>query len=273
MKKYNYEYNYQKIINKTKMQTKNPVFISFSNYGYVKLAENLLHSIQQKVKHHKMVMYCLDQDTYDHLLPLEQPDKIELILYNQFNTSKKYENYNTEEFKEIDHLHVSILQHAFKTYDFIHFLDSDTVIINEPSEEYYEDYKEYDVVFQADCNSIEPDYYIWTCIGNMSLRNTYGTHFLLDSINIYKKRFIEIGMNYNDQEVLREMFKGTEITDIRKFPHANLSQYPTIHYTCGVLVDQDKVDVSQIKIFHANWVLGIENKITLLKKLGAWYLS
>lgn len=251
------------------MKSEIPVFISFTNFGYISLAENLLHSIKAKVKHHKTVMYCLDKETYEHLLPFHEPGKIELVLYQQFNTSKKYQVYNSDEFKKIDHLHISILFDAFEKYDFVHFLDSDTVIINEPSKEYYADYAEYDIVFQPDSGTIEPDYYIWTCIGNMSLRNTYGTRFILEAINIYKQNL----PHYNDQEVLREVFKGANITDIRKYPHAKLTQYPSIHYSCGVLVDKNRIDVSQIKIFHANWVLGFDSKINLLKKLGAWYSS
>jgi hypothetical protein len=71
--------------------------------------------------------------------------------------------------------------------------------------------------------------------------------------------------------VLREVFYNANIKDIRKYPHAKLTQYPSIHYTCGVLVNKNRIDFSQIKIFHANWVLGFDNKIALLKKVGAWY--
>ena len=251
------------------MQSEIPVFISFTNFGYVSLAENLLRSIKAKVKLHKTVMYCLDKETYEHLLPFHEPGKIELVLYQQFNTSKKYQVYNSDEFKKIDHLHISILFDAFEKYDFVHFLDSDTVIINEPSKEYYADYADYDIVFQPDSGTIEPDYSNWTCIGNMSLRNTPGTRFVLEAINIYKQNL----PHYNDQEVLREVFKGANTTDIRKYPHAKLTQYPSIHYSCGVLVDKNRIDVSQIKIFHANWVLGFDSKIALLKKIGAWYSS
>ena len=256
----------------TKIESELPVFISFSNYGYIKMAENLLRNMKDRVKYHKMVMYCLDKETYEHLLPFEEANKIELIIYDQFNTSKSFERYDSDNFKEIDHLHISILKDAFQKYDFIHFLDSDTVVLNEPSKEYYEDYKDYDIVFQQDGNCIEPDYATWTCIGNMSLRNRPGTHFLLDVINIYKQGYIGIGFNYNDQEILRKIFQRLDITDIRKYEYSKLTQYPSIHYTCGILVTQDKVDISQIKIFHANWVLGFDSKIDLLKKVGAWYL-
>jgi hypothetical protein len=253
------------------MQT--PVFISFSNHGYVMLAENLLRNVQKKVKHHRFVMYCLDQPTFDYLLSYQSPGVIDLVLYDQSNTSQKYQEYNTEEFKEIDHLHVSILFDALDKYQFVHFLDSDTVVVNEPAVDYYLPYVEYDIVFQCDGNTLEPDYSNWSCIGNMSLRNTPGTRFLLDAINIYKDRFIQSGFNFNDQEILREIFRGAEVSDIRLYPHAKLTQYPSVHYTCGVLVDQNKVDISQVLVFHANWVKGVHSKIELLKKIGEWYLS
>jgi hypothetical protein len=255
------------------MNNKIPVFISFSNYGYIKLAENLVLNIQKKVKNHRFVMYCLDEETYQHLLTYQKPGTIDLILYNQFNVSKQFQNYNTVEFKEIDHLHISIIFDALEKYQFIHFLDSDTVVVNEPLPEYYESYQEYDVVFQCDSDLLEPDYNIWSCIGNMSIRNTQGTHFLLDAINIYKKNYFSKGINLNDQEIMKEVFKGSNTEDIRYYPHAKLTQYPSIHYTCGVLVDKEKVDISKIHIFHANWVIGINNKIMLLKKVGEWYLE
>lgn len=247
-----------------------PLFISYSNYGYVEIAENLIKSAQ-KLVHHRLRMYCLDKETFEYLLPYQEqtPTTIELKLYDHYNTSKEYERYNSDNFKQIDHVHFSVIRDALKEFPFVHFLDSDTTIINEPPVDYYQTYQEYDVVFQCESSSLIADYNVWSCIGNMSLRATYGTFFLLDAIDIYKSRI----PYYNDQEILREIFKGADVEDIRKYPHARCTQYPPTQFTSGILVIDDIVDKSQMYIFHANYVIGKEAKINLLKKAGGWYLS
>jgi hypothetical protein len=246
-----------------------PLFISYSNHGYVEIAENLVKSAQ-RLRHHRLRMYCLDKETFEHLLPYQEqtPMTIELKLYDHHHTSKLYERYNSEKFKQIDHIHFSVIRDALNEYSFVHFLDSDTTIIDEPPADFYDTYQEQDVVFQCDHPVTEPNYHIWSCIGNMSMRNTPGTFFLLDAIEIYKSHIPHM----NDQEILMEIFKGADIEDIRKYPHARCTQYPPTQFTSGILVINDIVDKSQIYIFHANYVIGKEAKIELLKKAGGWYL-
>jgi hypothetical protein len=103
----------------------------------------------------------------------------------------------------------------------------------------------------------------------MSLRNRPGTFFLLDAIDIYKER---MPFN-NDQEIVEEIFRGAGIEDIRNYPHATLTQYPPTDFTSGSLVIQEMVDSAKIMVFHANYVIGKDAKIQLLKKANAWYLS
>jgi hypothetical protein len=215
-------------------------------------------------------MYCLDKETFEYLLPYQEqtPTTIELKLYDHHNTSKLYERYNSDNFKHIDHVHFSVIRDALKESSFIHFLDSDTTIINEPLADFYETYREQDVVFQCEYPLLTASYDTWSCIGNMSMRNTPGTFFLLDAIDIYKSRIPHL----NDQEILREIFKGADVEDIRKYPHASCTQYPPTLFTSGISVIEGVVDIDKIYIFHANYVIGKEAKIELLKKAGGWYL-
>lgn len=257
-----------------------PVFISYTNFGYVKLAENLIRSTVRAVENYRerdtsggrgaieLHMYCLDDETYEYLKPYQQQTStIKLIPFYEHKTSKKYEKYGSQGFKHIDHIHFSVIRDALKTNDFIHFMDADTVFMRKPTANDFAEFAEYDMVFQCDHPYLEPLYDTWSCIGNMSLRNTERTFFVLDSIDIYKYHFPD----KNDQEILQKIFKDTEVNDIRAFPHAKVSQYSPLLFTCGGILKENMYDLKDTVIFHANYTMGLNEKVTLLKKANAWF--
>jgi hypothetical protein len=188
--------------------------------------------------------------------------------------SKQYETYGSENYNKITHTKMSILKDALEKHEYIHFIDCDVVCMKEPTLDFYDHYKSYDVIFQYDAG-YHPDkmphyavhqYHIWTCTGNMSLRNTPGTRSLLEMICVYQSRY----PNKNDQECLYQYFLDTGITDVRNCSIAKLYGYPDIYYTNGYWLNNDIGDLSQTFFFHANHVSGSAAKIGLLKKAGKW---
>jgi hypothetical protein len=111
-------------------------------------------------------------------------------------------------------------------------------------------------------------HHIWACTGNMTLKNTIGTKYILDIIVEYQKKY----PSKNDQECLYEYFKDCNITDIRYYTSAKLISYEPDEYTNGFWLNNNIGNLDNTYFFHANHVSGRDAKIDLLKKAVKWYL-
>ena len=98
----------------------------------------------------------------------------------------------------------------------------------------------------------------------MSLRRTPGTFNFIHNLELTQLN----NTTKNDQDCLLTMFKLSKITDIRKYKYTRLFVYPPEEYTNGSW----RGDMSNIYFFHANHVVGKEDKINLLKKIDHWFL-
>jgi hypothetical protein len=242
-----------------------PVLITYSNYGYIDFAKNLILNLANVLKNHKLHFYCLDKQTYDELSNYTY-EFLTVELFEQ-NVSTEFQNYNTVLYNKLTHTKTNVLRNALSKYPFIHFIDCDIVCMKEPSADHYSQYSSYDIVFQYDYyyKDISTAYFdIWQCTGNMSLRRSPGT------LNIISKleELQDSNDNKNDQACLLELFRLAGISDVRNYRLAKLFVYPPEEYTNGSW----KGDISKIYFFHANHVIGKEKKIILLKKVKQWLL-
>jgi hypothetical protein len=242
-----------------------PVLITYSNFGYIDFAKNLILNLANVLKHHKLHFYCLDRQTYDELSKTTH-DFLTVELFEK-DVSSEFENYKTVKYNKLTHTKTSVLRDALNKYPFIHFIDCDVVCLKEPTLQHYSQYSSYDIVFQFDWyfkdNIPLNKFGRWQCTGNMSLRRTPGT------LNIIKQlEELQISDNKNDQECLLTIFTLAKVTDIRNYKYAKLFVYPPEEYTNGSW----KGDTSQIYFFHANHVIGKAGKIVLLKNVKQWLL-
>jgi len=245
-----------------------PVLITYSNYGYIDFAKNLILNLANVLKHHKLHFYCLDKQTYDELSKYTY-DFLTVELFEQ-DVSSEFESYNTSEYKKLTHTKTSVLRAAFVHYPFIHFIDCDVVCLKEPSADHYIPYRHFDIVFQSDFKlknnkSACKNCFLFTnqqCTGNMSMRRTERTMTLI--VLLEEKQAIR--PNSHDQECLHKIFEQHRAFDIRGFRHAKLSVYPLHEYTNGSW----KGSFDNTYFFHANYVTGKERKIELLKNVNMW---
>jgi len=243
-----------------------PVLITYSNYGYIDFAKNLILNLANVLKRHKLHFYCLDKQIYDALSVYNYRFLI-LELFEK-NVSSEIQSYGDPEYNRITHTKMSILRKALDLYDFIHFIDCDVVCLKEPSVYYYLKYRNHDIVFQYDWkfDGIIPSKYfgIWQCTGNMSLRRTIGTYNLISRIEHVQS----VKKDKNDQECLGDILLNDNISDIRYYKHSKLFVYPPEEYSNGLWSG----DTSNIYFFHPNHISGKQTKIKLLKTLGQWFL-
>lgn len=243
-----------------------PVLITYSNYGYIDFAKNLILNLANVLKNHKLHFYCLDKQTYDELSQSKH-DFLTVELFEQ-NVSSEFQTYNTILYNKLTHTKTNVLRAAFARYSFIHFIDCDVVCLKEPTADHYLPYLSYDIVFQYDWyfkdNIPAGKFGPWQCTGNMTLRRTPSTMYIIERLEQLQR----LTVNKNDQECLLSMFGLSRVKDIRNYKSANLFVYPPEEYTNGSW----KGDTSRIYFFHANHVAGKADKIALLKSVNQWLL-
>jgi hypothetical protein len=243
-----------------------PVLITYSNYGYIDFAKNLILNLANVLKRHTLHFYCLDKDTYDALSVYKYP----FLILEEFenDVSSEIQSYGNTEYNRITHTKMSILRKAFELYDFIHFIDCDVVCLKEPTVSHYAKYRTYDIVFQYDYKFIKNfpirQFGSWQCTGNMSMRKNPRTLDMISKIETEQS----LHPNKNDQECLKNIFVKSRLIDIRGYTYCNLYVYSSGEYANGLW----RGDTSKIYFFHANHVYGKEPKIKLLENLGQWFL-
>jgi len=242
-----------------------PTLITYSNFGYIDFAKNLILNLANVLKHHKLHFYCLDKQTYDALIEYKY-DFLTVELFEQ-NVSSNFEVYETPEYNKLTHTKTNVLRSALARYPFIHFIDCDVVCLKEPSADYYKQYEQFDVVFQFDLrynntNSLSSIFKTTQCTGNTSMRRTHGTMKLIQLLEQHQTK------NLNDQDCLHKIFIMHRAFDIRSFLYTKLFVYPPAEYTNGSW----KGSLDRTYFFHANHVIGKDEKIALLKNVKQWFL-
>jgi hypothetical protein len=244
-----------------------PVVISSANYGYKDFVLNLLANVKQELHNHRFVFYCLYQKLYDDIKQHSE-GRIEIRLAT-VRCDTEFQDYNSKKFIPIDRAKIHIIREALAEFGFIHFVDADVVFFTEPRDTYHEKYREYDIVYQRDmAPTLGPAYNQWTCVGNMTLRNTPSTNSFLNSLQMYEDRY----PNENDQECQRILFRDLGVTDIRTCPGVKLTEFPMTEFTMGWVVDHTPWMLKHTMVFHANYVTGRDAKIQRLRDVKHWYL-
>ena len=248
-----------------------PVIISFANIGYLAFCENLLRNIHERVRNHKVVFFCMDDQLYTKLQKYST-DRIEIVKYTsptEGEVSTEFVKFGeTDEFRKIMRIKVQIIYDCLQKYSFVHFVDGDVVFCKEPTSEYHERYKEYDIVFQRDSPPPGLPYSAWTCMGNFTLRHSERTLQYLRKIQEY-----QVTKNVMDQTAQCNYLNEMGITDIREYPNARLMEFPMSEFTFGRAVCDHGLSLDTVMVFHANHVIGFESKKKLLKDIGMWYME
>ena len=245
-----------------------PKIVSFSNIGYLDFAKNLIMSFILNTNNLYLDFYCLDSEIFDALKTFlsENNNNINLILFDS-QTSKKLELYGGKEYNKIMGTKTKVILDSLTKNNTIHFVDSDIVFLKTISPEYYEKYSEYDMVFQQDCSTLEP-FALWSCAGNVLIKNTPESRFLLNIIIEYQHKY----PNKNDQECMYQYFLDLGIKNILEYPHTKLYSFPKHEFLNGHNINNNKHLFDSILTFHANYVVGRDDKIKLLKLVKGWFV-
>ena len=137
-----------------------------------------------------------------------------------------------------------------------------------------------DIIFAVDCPK-HP--YLWVCTGFFYLKNNNKVINLIDKT--IKK---QLESNLVEQEAINDIMdiSWRDITDKTEFSFGDIRNYkedgidldifPLDQVFCGWTLKhmpdifQNSINKNIIKVLHANHTTGKENKINLLKSVGAW---
>ena len=251
-----------------------PQIITYANIGYKDFAINLILNWKERSKRLQLTFYCLDEELYNLLSDYIVKDgSISLKKWSVLDISKRFEAYGSSEYNKITHTKISVLKDALETHECIHFIDADVVLINEPSEEYWDKYLEkHDIIFQNDAPHPNPLFHLWSCTGNITLKHTEKVNKFLEDIVSYQNKH----PGKNDQECMYQMLQDRGYTDLRQVKEVDLYQYPMEEFTCGHMLKANLYTVNDIisrtYFFHANHVCGNAPKVQLLKAINKWYV-
>lgn len=248
-----------------------PVIITYSNYGYIDFAKNFIINITRKSPNHKVNFYCLDKKIYEELSQqFSGYNNIKFLEWFQEDSLTNFEVYGSNKYCKIIHIKFEIIKNALEINPFILYLDCDAISIHEITQEFYEKYKHFDIVFQNDTypQGLEDDFHV--CCGIMIIRDTNATKSFINKIlDIQEKN-----SNMIDQSCVYEYFNEIGINNLKELFNCTglrLINAPWNVFMAGAYV-RDKIanPDENTFLFHANHVTSKMNKIRLLKRVGEW---
>ena len=264
------------IKNTNKLETsksqKSPVlFISVFDYGSINLGLNHLQSLR-KANINNYMAYVTDEQSYQMLI--KHNFNATKLNHNYFVKSEP-KNFGTKEFTEFSFLRYQIIYNELTNYEAVWYLDVDTVVLQDLNK-YYNRYKngakKYDIIYQNDMHQIKH------CTGC--------TLYFSNPKTLNATQFIYNGINPNIPD---QHYTHYFLENYGKDLHIGL--FETYEFPNGLLYfdNEDLIDLSyqftnekqqyhnktnKVTAFvHANWMIGINNKINALKKKNLWFLD
>lgn len=249
------------------------LFVSVFDYGSVDLGINHLNSLK-RAKIQTYMAFVTDEKTYAKVQnaghPVTQIESTDQLKSKNFFHKKK--DFGNSDFTEMSFLRYKIISEQLKSHDAVWYMDVDTVVLRDLMP-YYHTYKTQkpkpDMVYQSDIHQITR---CTGCVLYFSSKKTIdATH------KIYK------GMNPNipDQHYTHyflEKNPGTFQTtffDTAEFPNGLLyfDREDLIPLSADFEREKqkyEKIPNKNTAFVHANWMVGIDQKIRVLKKKGLW---
>jgi len=202
----------------------------------------------------------LPKDPRIQYLKLEEPEL-------QINEGSDYQDFNADFFYSIVQLKWTLLERLLEsTYKFVVYNDSDVVWVNNPLPSLLRGFESNPQVFlyvQSFTESIDSPR---LCMGFAAFRNSPKSLKFINDCKKSHKTLFQSNKRVGDDDVVTEMFvNGSYDSEIIELPQStfpvgrNLNLYGKREYFPGLSGPKPF-------IFHANFVIGLTNKILLMNK-------
>ena len=243
------------IINKAKFKSEKGDFVLFTNGNgwYIDtLIQNLLKSINLFDNKYKIIVFCTDKDAMERCkrLGYEFFEYVDIPELDISNITENYDN-KIDLYTRLTFVKTVIISYILELGIIPFYLDPDMSFKKESIDDLFSYLKEpYELVTSG------TDKYMNSNI--LIAKPTIYTHKLFDVKLNDVEYVIQTERLYSDEDFLRPRLifdKTVFICQKRYPPGCNAKQY-----------------IKEAGLIHANCVIGLDNKIQLLKECDAWYL-
>ena len=245
------------IIEKTKFFSEkfgNVVIFTNGNCWYIPtLINNLLKSMQIHESSHKTIVFCSDKEGYDKCHELgfnhfEYVDIPELNISNILSGSSA----NTKDYTRLCFVKIVIMKHILDMGYTALYLDPDMAFLS-PSVDNLLSY-------------LDKDDFV--CAGSIEYLNS---NIMIAKPTDFNKKLFELTLE-DFNSFLQEIGYGDEDLLRPRLINKSFSCVDRTHYPNGIDSIKYK-NLNLAKIIHSNCVVGLDNKIKLMKECNGWFLE
>ena len=245
------------------------LFISVFDFGSIIIGLNHLQSLKNSNIENYMA-FVTDQKCYETVKSKGYNVKLITGLEDK-GFYKKKKDFGTKDFTEMSFTRYKVISEELQKYNAVWYLDVDTVVLKDLNPYYtkYAKQNQYDIIFQNDIHmrcsgcmlffsnqkTIDATQHIYRGMNDSLPDQHYFARFLDQNpgrFNVTMFDYMEFpnGLLYFDENQLIQI--PPEFMEIKRTYHNNNPQNTVF--------------------VHANWMVGIDNKIKALKQKGLWYI-
>jgi hypothetical protein len=240
------------------------IFISVSNYGAIELTKNHLVSLKQNGVNNYMA-YVTDEESYKELTGLGFNSTIFHVDDSNINVGKNKMDFGNDDYNYMIYIRYYVISNLLNQGKIVWYLDVDTVALIDLNIIYNTLDKSYDLYFQNDINML--------CTGCMLIFPNTKTIALMDTIITNKNKM-------NDQLIMNHLLiNNPNIFNVYVLSECN---FPNGLLYFNELNDTNmnfrqaqtnfKNSTEPVYFVHANYIIGIDNKINSLKQKKLWFI-
>lgn len=241
------------------------IFISVSNYGAIELTKNHLESLKQNGISNYMA-YVTDEESYEELTKLGFNSTIFHLDGSNIDIGKNKMDFGNNDHNYMTYVRYYVISDLLKQGKIVWYLDIDTVALIDLNIIYNTFDKSLDLYFQNDINML--------CTGCMLIFPNNKTITLMDAVTRNKND------KMNDQLIMNQLLiNNPNLFNLRVLSECNFPNgllYFNELNDSNMNFRQAQIDFKNssepIYFVHANYMIGIDNKIDALKQKKLWFI-
>jgi hypothetical protein len=241
------------------------IFISVSNYKVIELTKNHLETLKQNGISNYM-SYVTDEKSYEELTRLGFNSTIYNVDNSNIEDEKNKMDFENDDYNYIMYIRYYVITDLLKQGKIVWYLDIDTVALIDLNIIYNTLDKPFDLYFQNDINML--------CTGCMLIFPNNKTITLIDAVIKNKNDKI------NDQLIMNQLLiNNPNVFNIHvlsecNFPNGTLYFNELNNTNMNFRQSQTNFKNSNEPVYfvHANYIIGIDNKIVSLKQKNLWFI-
>jgi len=244
--------------------------VTFTTEGSLPLCINLIESAKKVGIENDMIVYCLDEISYNSL---KGENSCDIKIFNSKDIRGNFHEYGRDDFRKVTVSKIQIILRELKEHGSLVYTDCDVVFVKNPFigvEHFNKENKDIDIFFATDFPFMD------ICTGFMYVKNTDAVHLLFKKYFELNEYFKKQGSEcMYDQEIIDRILKENILEE-----KINFKIFPLEFVINGHVYFNEPEDgitnrrrSGHESVIHCNFCIGIENKIKRFKKENLWFVK